>query len=382
MSAMDIDNDISTVLGNIRQETEVEELINLTYQLEDYSERKLWHQLTITLEDFFKICSNDLKVQLFNQFINRYTKKLNAIRLTDLLLQAFSDDNEVCLENLLELKSKVNEDYESLVYINLQISRFYILINKLEESTKILDELESKFNSINNEFNSKINSAYYLTKCQYYKYLENYNSFYSNGLLYLSTLDDLDSINKLDFGFDLSISALLGDKIYNFGELILHDILNSLKDSDYEWLYDLIMYLNSGNLKEFNTSLASSSKKYPKLEAHEVFLKQKIIIMCLVELISVKSTLNKQLSFKKISEFTGVDSNDIEHLIMKCFSLKLIKGYINQIDEVLTITWLQPRILNLDQIKTLSDHLDNWDSQVESLSKQVFTSGGSVWAGV
>ena len=74
--------------------------------------------------------------------------------------------------------------------------------------------------------------------------------------------------------------------------------------------------------------------------------------MALLELISTKSTTNKQLTFKEISEFTGTPLNDVEHLIIKCFSLNLIQGYINQLQELLIITWLQPRILNLNQVKT------------------------------
>lgn len=379
---MDIDVDASTVLGEIRQNTDIEEIVSLTYQLEDFSERKLWHQLILNLEEFYSIAPKPLRVQIFNQFVSKYTKKLNTIKLTDLLLQTFGDEDSKCLESLLDLKERVNQDdSESSIYINLQIARYYIKLKNLTESNKILDELESKFNSINNDFSAKINSAYYLTKCELYKHLENYNSFYSNALLYLSTVESPEF--PLEFAFDLAISAILGDKIYNFGELILHDILNVLKDSnDYKWLYKLVITLNSGNLPEFNETLNESFKTYPKLQTFDVFLKQKIIIMGLVELISIKSSLSKQLSFKDISEFTGVDQNDIEHLIIKCFSLNLFKGYINQIDEILTVTWLQPRILNLNQIKTLSDHLNSWDRQVKQLSEEVYTNGGSVWASV
>lgn len=380
MSAMDIDQDVSTVLGSIRQETDSEELLNLTYQLEDYAERKLWHQLTITLEEFYNYCTPELKIKLFNQFVSKFFNKMNAIKLTDLLLQTFPDHSE-CLENLLVLQKKIS-DYESSVYINLQVSRYYILKGDLESSTKILDELEPKFNSMNNEFNSKINSAYYLSKCQYFKTVEDYNLFYFNGLLYLSTLDDLNSIDQVEFGFDLSMSALLGDKIYNFGELILHDILKALQDSQYNWLYQLVTNLNAGNASEFHKYLEQSFNYFPKLKSFEVFLKQKIIIMSLVELISVKSAFNKQIPFNEISSYTGTNINDVEHLIIKCFSLNLIKGNINQIDQILTVTWLQPRILNLDQIKTLYDHLNNWNGLVDRLADQVYKNGGSIWAGV
>lgn len=405
MSAMDVDRDVYTVLSTLRLETESNELINIFYQLEDYFERKLYHQLTLTLNEFYEnpeSKNNRLRIKIYDLFISQFSQKLNSIQVVDFLLASFEDDKEECLNKLLQLKETfvkqlrnnytnkseieetINND-ESIIYIDLQIARYYLILNNLEKSETILEHLNPKFEStFENEFSSKINSAFYLTKCQLYKINENYNLFYLNGLLYLSSIKNksLSIEEQQMLCYDLCIAALLGDKIYNFGELLLHDILNCFKDSQYDWLYNLIHYLNSGNLKNFNKWLAIGFQKSPFLKTFEVFLKQKVIIMSLLELISMKSTTNKQLNFKEISEFTGTPVNDVEHLIIKCFSLNLIKGYINQIDEVLVVTWLQPRILNLDQVNVLYNHLCKWNGQVEGLAKEVHKNGGSIWAGL
>lgn len=405
MSAMDVDHDVYTVLSTLRLETESNELINIFYQLEDYYERKLYHQLTLTLNEFYEnpeSKNNRLRIKIYDLFISQFSQKLNSIQVVDFLLASFEDNKEECLNKLLELKenfvkqlrnnytnkSEIEEtinNEESIIYIDLQIVRYYLILNNLEKSETILEHLNPKFEStFENEFSSKINSAFYLTKCQLYKINENYNLFYLNGLLYLSSIKNksLSIEEQQMLCYDLCIAALLGDKIYNFGELLLHDILNCFKDSQYDWLYNLIHSLNSGNLKNFNKWLATGFQKSPFLKASEVFLKQKVIIMSLLELISTKSTTNKQLNFKEISEFTGTPVNDVEHLIIKCFSLNLIKGYINQIDEVLVVTWLQPRILNLDQVNVLYNHLCKWNGQVEELAKEVHKNGGSIWAGL
>ena len=34
---------------------------------------------------------------------------------------------------------------------------------------------------------------------------------------------------------------------------------------------------------------------------------------------------------------------------MRALSLGLIRGFIDEVDRVVTITWLQPRVLNTDQ---------------------------------
>lgn len=405
MSAMDVDNDVSTVLAQLRLELESSDLIQVIYQLEDYYERKLWNQLTLALEELYQNPESQvgtLRQQIFSLFLSQFQNKLNQIKIVDFLLQSF-DDNQVCYDKLIELKGSlvleltkkygtrkpdnldelINND-ESVIYINLQIARYALLLNDPNLADDILESVGDKFeNTLQNEFSSKINAAFYLTKCQYYKIHDNYNLFYTNGLLYLSSLDaPLPDEQQVKFCYDLCIAALLGNKIYNFGELILHDILKVISnpEGEYFWLFNLIQHLNSGNLAKFNEWLKPSLAKSPLLAHHDTFLNQKIIIMSLLELISTELTTNKKLLFKSISEVTGTPIDEVEYLIIKCFSLNLIKGYINQIQQILVVTWLQPRILNLDQVKNLYNHLVEWDSRVEHLAEDVHSRGGTLWA--
>lgn len=424
MSAMEVDSDVSTVLATLRLETENGDLINLFYELEDYYERKLWHQLTLSLEEFYRSkasAGKSVRTRIYDLFVSQFSLKLNQIQVVDFLLASLEDldltkeeNVEVGIEKLTELQQNIRtnylktnsslhqvedlekliEDDEAVVYVALQLARFYLYSKQretqLKASDEILDSLNKKFESSYEkvEFQAKVNAAYYLTNCQLYKIREDYNHYYSNGLLYLSAIatvnksadQTLDIEEQQRLCYDLAISALLGDKIYNFGELILHDILKLLQGSQWEWLYNLIQFLNAGNLEGFLKWLAVGKEKAPILEAHEVFLQQKIIIMSLLELISLKPATNKVLQFKEISDFTGAPLNDVEHLIIKCFLLGLIKGYINQIESSLIVTWLQPRILNLDQVKVLYDHLNKWDSGVEKLGNEMLQNGGSIWA--
>lgn len=402
---MDIDSDLSTVLAQLRLDTDNAELAQIVYQLEDFYERKLWNQLTLALQELYEFPESKVggfRAKVYNQFLSRFQSKLNPIKIVDFLLQSFDEPRD-CLDKLQELKTAIVADLtkklssrrldnldavidndEAVVYVSLQIARYALLLNDIAQAEEILDTLGDKFEStLQNEFSSKINAAFYLTKCQYHKIHENYNLFYTNGLLYLSSIDSpMSSDEKVLFCYDLCIAALLGSKIYNFGELILHDILNSISDSNsqYFWLYNLIQYLNAGDLAKFNEWLAVAFEKSPQLAHHKLFLHQKIVIMSLLELISLKLTTKKRLLFAEISKVTGTAEDEVEHLIIKCFSLNLIKGHINQIDQMLVVTWLQPRILNLDQVKSLYDHLVEWDNKVAKLATEVHTSGGAVWA--
>lgn len=56
---------------------------------EDYWERKLWHELTLTLVDFFNQSeSAPLRIPLYNNFIKTFADKINQLKLVELGLRA------------------------------------------------------------------------------------------------------------------------------------------------------------------------------------------------------------------------------------------------------------------------------------------------------
>ena len=74
---------------------------------------------------------------------------------------------------------------------------------------------------------SVIASVYSLSS-QYHKVHRNFDDFYKNSLLYLSyvSTETLPSDYKLSLAVDVSLAALLGEGVLNFGELLLHPIVS------------------------------------------------------------------------------------------------------------------------------------------------------------
>lgn len=58
----------------------------------------------------------------------------------------------------------------------------------------------------------------------------------------------------------------------------------------------------------------------------------------------------------------------VELLVMKALSLKLLKGKIDQLNQVFNVTWVQSRVLGLDHIKKMRDSLQEWTSKVDKTS--------------
>ena len=108
--------------------------------------------------------------------------------------------------------------------------------------------------------------------------------------------------------------------------------------------------------------------------------------MALMESVFKRSKEERaRLSFSAISKDTRVSVDEVEHLVMKGLSLGLVKGSIDEIDKVVSvifllytlllrsffffsfvfkISWVQPRILDTEQIKTIRDKLSGWTAAV------------------
>jgi 26S proteasome regulatory subunit N9 len=56
----------------------------------------------------------------------------------------------------------------------------------------------------------------------------------------------------------------------------------------------------------------------------------------------------------------------VEVLIMRALSLGLVRGTIDEVDGTFTVTWVQPRILNKEQIAHLNQKLVDWGEKVKS----------------
>jgi 26S proteasome regulatory subunit N9 len=58
---------------------------------------------------------------------------------------------------------------------------------------------------------------------------------------------------------------------------------------------------------------------------------------------------------------------------MRALSLGLIKGTIDEIDRKVYISWVQPRVLDINQIKIMRASLDTWSTEVNKIISHVHT---------
>ena len=390
-------HEIDTILSTLKLEAN-SDLSNLFEDFEKFYEEKLWHQLTLSLKQFFE---NDksipIRLRVYDTFLSKFIDKINQLNVIEFLLLSLKNNSnyDESINYLKQLKDtfKLTDEKKTrndglpnhnngCLLIDIEIARILLLQGDLIKARDSLDEFDKILESIDTLPLMLVNT-FYSVNALYYKLKKDFNNFYYTSLLFLSTMDkeyemDLTSQENRELAYDLSIAALLGDKIYNFGELLQHPIMSSISNNiEFEWLFQLLNALTNGDFQTFDSIINLQIPKIQILASNESFLRQKICLMALVE--SVFSRNIRTLSFDDISVATHLPKDNVEHLVMRSISLGLLKGSIDQVNEIVSITWVQPRIINFNQIEKMNDRLYEWNDQVSRLGEKLEERGRSIW---
>jgi 26S proteasome regulatory subunit N9 len=384
MTAMEVDMDVPTVLATLRSESD--ELAPLFYTMEDQWERKLWHQLTLSLTEFYaNDLSAPLRLRVYTQFLSTFQTKINQLSLVTFALASAQQcaDSSEALGFLETISDKVNtpETQDAYVYSQVEIARVKLVLEDYKGARELLDKAQKTLDNVD-RVEPVINAAFYDVNSEYYKLKADFTTFYKNALLFLACID-LDRVpiyKQQQRAYDLAIAALLGDEIYNFGELLLHPILEAVKNTEYSWLVDLLFALNAGDVNGFEAATGHISKS-PLLQNSLPFLRQKMCLTALIEAVFRRPTSSRTLTFEQIARETQLVVDEVEHLVMKALSSGLLKGFIDQVSQKVTVTWLQPRVMNKQQIESMRQRLVKWDNDVESLGDWMQQEGKQIWTG-
>ncbi|ATZ47303.1 putative proteasome regulatory particle subunit protein [Botrytis fragariae] len=360
------------------------DLQHLFLSFEDLWEKKLWHQLTDTLVEFFNHKeSASQRLPIYKTFILTFADKINQLKLVTLALSAASQckDGSERLSFLEAVAKKVDNpnSQDAYVYATVAVATVKLELQDQDGARKDLDKSEKILDGFDS-VETIVHAAFYRVNAEYYQSKLEFASYYKNALLYLACIDlnDLTPSERKSRAYDLSIAALVSDTIYNFGELLLHPILDTLVKDD-AWLRDLLFAFNRGDLAAYDV-LSGHISSNPLLAQHRDGLKQKIYLAALTEAVFRRPPHDRAMTFRTISEETKVRPDEIEHLIMKALSLGLLRGSIDQVDEIARINWVQPKVLDMGQIEGMRTRLEEWDSSVNSLGNWIESKGQDVWA--
>ncbi|KAH8247827.1 hypothetical protein KR038_010495 [Drosophila bunnanda] len=362
--------------------------------IEELYNEKLWNELTIKLVTFVRhesLQDETALLQLYQNFLSTFETKINPyglIQILEVVVDNISDKKEA-IEFLEKMKDKVKICDEAVWYLQVMQGNLYLSnLNDLNATKKIIEELRDVLEEAGNV--TPVHGKYYMLASQYYRRVGKHSDYYRCGLQFLGcSLDDFPRDQWAQQAFFLGLAALLGDGVYNIGELLAHPILESLKGTENEWLVELLKAFNTGDINKYctfttyrmnprsNISISplrfNDMKKIwsgiPDLAAQEVKLRQKISLLCLMEMTFKRSAIERAISFTDIAHETKLPAKEVELLIMKALALDLVRGEIDQVAGVVNMSWVQPRVLNRNQIAGMASTLDTWMGAITNMEK-------------
>ena len=102
----------------------------------------------------------------------------------------------------------------------------------------------------------------------------------------------------------------------------------------------------------------------PILLQKQAFLHEKIQLMCLMEIVFQRGTAERVIEFADVARATGRQEEDVEHLLLKALALGLIRGTIDQVSREVHVIWVQPRVLDRNQVGSMREKLGAWLGKV------------------
>lgn len=345
-----------------------------------------------------------LMMQVFTDFVSQFESKINALRLALIIIKVTGRQQGVMdVEKIISFVEtiihringwgKFKDDAEQLerhrstmkrdqkeAELLLELEKAYWIMQRSGETSanevrKALRKTKERIDALGFVENA-VQAHYYKVVAGLFKQMNLFNEFYQNALLFLAytPIEDIPTSLQQAYAFDIGIAALIGDRIYNFSELLGHPVVESLRDSPAEWLFRLLFAFNKGNIAEYQQHAQQFSRE-PILQQKQAFLHEKMQLMCLMEIVFEKGATERVISFDEIARRTGLQANQVEYLLLKGLSLNLIRGTIDQVDQSVHVVWVQPRVLDSSQVSNMRNKLGEWLGKVNQTIDYLRTKG-------
>ena len=362
-------------------------LKSLFDEIDSNLNQHLWYQLSeniIILSQNPEMQQSKDLIEFYNGVVFFIEPTLNAMKYLEYvqnMIQNYKDNIAEALTFLENIENK-HKDFkgEEKIFIKIIKGFCYLDLNKMFELEEIVKSTKVDFSG-KYEIEPSLYAQYYKLSTLFYEKKKDYDNFYDNAFQYLAYETTISDQEKLDLCYKMCSAMLIGEKLYNFEELIEKDFFKLMKGSKYDWISNLILSFNSAKVDQF-LSMIDQNKK--NIEENEILrgksdlLPIKIRIAALLELIFQKNKNDRILTFEEICKVCMTEEDKIEYISMKALSHGLIKGYIDQADKKLFVNWIQPKYLGKEKIGILKDRMTAWIEKAQKVLGDLQENGASL----
>ena len=351
-------------------------LKSLFDEIDSNLNQHLWYQLSeniIILSQNPELQQGKDLIEFYNGvvfFIEPTLNPMKYLQYVQNMLHNYKDNMSEALTFMENIENK-HKDFkgEEKIFVKIIKGFCYLDLNKMFELEEIVKSTEVDFSG-KFEIEPSLYAQYYKLSTLFYEKKKDYDNFYSNAFQYLAYETKISDEEKLDLCYKMCSAMLIGEKLYNFEELIEKDFFKLMKGSKYDWISNLILSFNSAKVDQF-LSMVDQNKK--NIEENEILkgksdlLPIKIRIAALLELIFQKNKSERVISFDEICKVCMTEEDKIEYISMKALSHGLIKVYIDQADRKLFVNWVQPKYLGKEKIGILKDRMNAWIEKAQKV---------------
>lgn len=345
-------------------------LKTLFEEIDSNLNQNLWYQLSenlISISNKPELQNSKDLIQLYNGLVLFIEPTLNPMKYLEFvqnMLHNYKDKMEEALVFVENIERKNAQKYkgEEKIFIKIIKGFCFLELNKMYELEEVVKNTEQDFSG-NIEIDSSLYSQYYKLSTLYYEKKEDYDNFYNNAFQYLAYETKISNEDKLNLCYKMCSAILIGEKLYNFAELLEKDFFKLMTGSKYEWISNLILSFNSAKVDQFLSMVKQNEKiikENPVLKSNFDFLEIKIRIAALLDLIFQKNKNERTISFEEICKVCDTSLDKIEYICMKALSQGLLKGYIDEVEKKFIVTWIQPKYLDKEKINFMKEKFTSW----------------------
>jgi len=369
--------DVSGYLSKKMEESaEGGELSEMWREIQGFHAKRLWHQLTQVLLNLVQrpeLQQGDQLYELYTNVIADFETKLNPLSLVQVCtpIVARFGDKEEAVQFIEKIGEKVKTNTEAFVLTRVLLAEIQLNHYKNKDKVKeLIEEIETLLNEIDGV--GSVHGKFYLMASDLHKQEGNYAEYYRASLRFLGCTDlsSLSAEDKVSQAFHLCLAALLGKDIFNFGELLAHQILDSLQGTPNVWIVDMLVAFNAGDVTKFE-AMKGQWAQLSDLKVNEHVLYEKVCLLALMEMTFRRNSTDRLLTFKAVAAQTRLAEDKVELLVMKALAKGLVKGSIDQVDQTVNLTWVQPRVLDRQQVKTLMDKITCLNDSIRLMENMI-----------
>jgi 26S proteasome regulatory subunit N9 len=210
-----------------------------------------------------------------------------------------------------------------------------------------------------------VHATFHRVACEFHKLRGPAHSFFEHALLFLGNtpLEALALPVRQALALDVALAALVGEGVFNFGEVNAQPLLGDLAGTPHAWLAELLRAFQNGDVAAFERVVAANAAavaSHPALVAAEAAVREKITLAALVELAARRAATDRAIAFADVAREARVPVERVEALVLRALSLGLLKGRIDELERTVDVTFVRPRVLDRAQVAALKERVDAW----------------------